>query len=96
MEPEGLLPCLQELAAGGHFLSQINPVHTFPHYFPKDLFYNLILSSTPTHSEWSLPNRFSNQNIVCIFHPSHVCYMPFCVILFELITLITFGETYRL
>jgi hypothetical protein len=27
-------------------------------------------------SKWSLPFRFPDQNIVCIFHPSHACYMP--------------------
>jgi hypothetical protein len=30
----------------------------------------------PTSSEWSLTFRFSNQNTVCISHPSSACYMP--------------------
>jgi hypothetical protein len=29
----------------------------------------------PRSSTWSLPFRLSNQNIVCISHLSHVCYM---------------------
>jgi hypothetical protein len=30
----------------------------------------------PRSSKWSLPFRFSNQNIICISHISHACYMP--------------------
>jgi hypothetical protein len=43
MEPEGPLPCLQELVTGA-ILSQMSPVHTFPTYFRK-IHFNIILSS---------------------------------------------------
>jgi hypothetical protein len=33
------------------------------------------LPSTPRSSEWSLPFRFSNENIACIFNLSHACYI---------------------
>jgi hypothetical protein len=29
--------------------------------------------SMPRSSEWSLPFRFSDQNIACISHLSHAC-----------------------
>jgi hypothetical protein len=41
----------------------------------------------PRSSNWSVPFRFSSQNSVCIYHLSHVCYMSFCLILFDFITL---------
>jgi hypothetical protein len=41
-------------------LSQINPVHISPPYFPK-IHSNIIFSSTPTSSEWSLPFRLIGQ-----------------------------------
>jgi len=40
-------------------LSHTNPIHTFPHYFPK-INSNIILPPTPRSSEWSLPFRLSN------------------------------------
>jgi len=55
-------------------LSQMNPVHTYLHYAPK-IHFNIILS-TPKFSEWSLPFRFSDQNVLCISYLSHLCYMP--------------------
>jgi len=56
-------------------LSQMYPVHTLPPYSPK-IHSNIIFSYTPRSSKWSLPFRFFNQNIVCISHLSHPCYMP--------------------
>jgi len=56
-------------------LSQKHPVHIFPHYFPK-IYSNIILPSILRSSEWSLPFRFSNKNIVCTSHRSHACYIP--------------------
>jgi len=53
MEPDGSLPCSQEPATGP-ILSQMNQVHTFPHYFPK-IHCNITFPSTPRFSEWSLP-----------------------------------------
>jgi len=50
----------------------MNPVHTLPPYFPK-IHCNIFLPSRP--SNWSLPFRFSNQNIVFISHLPHACCM---------------------
>jgi hypothetical protein len=74
-------------------LSQMNPVHNLPPCFPKT-HYN-ILPSTSRSSEWSLPFRFSNWNIVCISHLFHACYMSRHLILLDIITLI-FSEVYKL
>jgi len=41
-------------------LNQMNPVHNFPLYFPK-IHSNIILPSTSSLYEWSLPVRFSKQ-----------------------------------
>jgi len=49
----------------------------------------------PRSSEWSLPFRFYNQNIMYMSHLSHACYVLAYFIL-ALITLITFGEVYKL
>jgi hypothetical protein len=53
-------------------LSQMNPVHISPTYFPK-IHSNIILSCTPSYS---LIFRFSDQNFVRISHLSSACYIP--------------------
>jgi hypothetical protein len=45
MEPEVSLPCSQQPATGP-YLSQMNPVHNFPLYFPNN-HSNIFLPSTP-------------------------------------------------
>jgi len=50
-------------------------VHKGPPLIRILSYYN-ILPSTPRSSEWSLPFKFSNQNTVCIYHPSDACCMP--------------------
>jgi hypothetical protein len=50
----------------------------------------------PRSSEWSLPFRFSNQKLLCISHISCPCYMPTNFICHDLITLITYGDSYKL
>jgi len=55
-------------------LSQWHSVHTYSHNFPK-IHSNFNFPSMPRSSKWSLPFRFSNQNIICISHISHACYM---------------------
>jgi len=75
-------------------ISQMNPVRAFPPHFPKILS-NIILPSNPRSSKWSLPLRFSNQNFVRIFHFSLACSI-FCPSHPDLITLIIFGEKYKL
>jgi len=56
-------------------MRQMHSVHSLPPYFPKT-HSNIIVLCTPRSSKRSLPFRFSNQNIICISHFSHPCYMP--------------------
>jgi hypothetical protein len=53
----------------------MHPVHTFPPYFPKTHF-NIILPPTPSYFEWSLPYRYSDQNLVRISYLSLACLSP--------------------
>jgi len=71
MEPEGSLPCSQELVP---ILSHMYPVHTLPPYFFK-IHSNIIHLAMPRSSEWSLPIRFSYQNLLYVSHLPYVCYM---------------------
>jgi len=48
----------------------MNPVHTFPSYFPKT-HSNIILPSATRPPKWPLSFSFSNQNFVFISHLSH-------------------------
>jgi hypothetical protein len=62
-------------------LSQMNSVHSFPHYFPK-IHSKIDLSSTPRYSAWCLSCRFSDQNYVCISpmratFPAHLTLLDF-------------------
>jgi hypothetical protein len=41
------------------------------HYFPMTYF-NIILPSTPMSSEWPLPFRLPNKNVVRISHPRYI------------------------
>jgi hypothetical protein len=71
MGPEALLPCSQELATDPY----PEPVESTPHLptlFPKTDS-NIIFSSVPRSSEWSLPSRFSGQNILYTFLPDLPC-----------------------
>jgi hypothetical protein len=43
----------------------MNPVHTFPRYFPK-IECNITLPSTPNSSKWPLPFRFSDQHFYAV------------------------------
>jgi len=56
------------------------PSHRFPRSHS-----NVILPYMPRSSAWSLPFRLSIQNIVCICHLFHACYMshPSCTLLFD-------------
>jgi hypothetical protein len=55
--------------------AKINPVHTLQNYFPT-IHFNVIPSSTPRSSTWSLPCRISNQNFVRSSHFPHACHTP--------------------
>jgi hypothetical protein len=52
-------------------LSQMHPLHDFPHSFFPKMHSNIIFPSTPRSYNLSLPFRFSNKNFVNIFHLSH-------------------------
>jgi hypothetical protein len=47
-------------------LIQMHPLRIFLSYF-SNIHPNVIFPSTPRSSEWSLPFRYSDQKIVCIF-----------------------------
>jgi len=66
---------------------------TLPHYFPK-IHSDIILPSTPRSSECSLPFRFSKKNAFLIFHMRATCTTR--LILLDLITVIIFGDAYKL
>jgi hypothetical protein len=67
MEPQGSLPRSRGSATGFHPEPDKSSLHP-----PNS---NIILPSTLRSSKWFLPFRFSNHNIVCIYHLSHPCYM---------------------
>jgi hypothetical protein len=75
MEPEGSSHCSQHPATGPY----PDPHESSPH--PPTLFlnflFNIILTSTPRSSEWSLPFRYSDQNCIRVCYLSHACYI-FC------------------
>jgi len=78
-------------------LVHFNKFHNLSHNFFKIQF-NILLPSMPRSSKWFLPFSSYSQNFICIFLP----YLPMhgaCpahVILLDLITLIIFGEEYKL
>ena len=55
-------------------LSQLDPVYTPTSHFLK-IHLNIILSSTPGSSEWSLALRFFHQNPVYASPLPHTCYV---------------------
>jgi hypothetical protein len=55
-------------------LSQMNPDHTFPPYFPK-IHSNTIIQPTPTSSEWSLPSGFPpKKNYAYLISPMRTTF----------------------
>jgi len=56
-------------------LSQMNPAHTFPCYYPS-IYSNIILPPMPTVFAWSRPFMFSDQNFVFIPYLLCVLHAP--------------------
>jgi len=56
-------------------LSQMYPFCSFPPSFPK-IHSNNNFWPMSSSFEWSLPFRFSDENIICISHLSYEFYMP--------------------
>jgi hypothetical protein len=73
IDPEGLLPCSQEPATCP-ILSQMNPVHTSPSYFPQIRSLSNF-PPVPTSSYCPLSLLLSYQNSVHIPLPYHASYM---------------------
>ena len=75
-------------------LIQLDPDHTSTSHFLK-IHFNIIPSSTPESTKWSLSLRFPHQN------PVHASPLPICatgpahLILLDLITRTILGEQYR-
>jgi hypothetical protein len=88
MEPEGSLPSSQQPATGPY----PEPDESVPHfqtYFPN-IYCNIILTSTPMFSEWSLTFRLSDQNFFTPFSSPCARHTPpisFYLILFDLLFL---------
>jgi hypothetical protein len=79
MEPEGSLPCSQEPVTCPY--PQSDQFTPYTHTLFLKIRFNIILSSSPRSSEWSLPSTNFNRNCVRISHFTHACYMPPCLII---------------
>jgi hypothetical protein len=64
MNSEDSLPCSKNPIE--RIMSYLSSTHTFKLYVAKICF-NIILHSTPSYSDWSLPFRFPNPNFMNIF-----------------------------
>lgn len=74
MEHKRSLPWLQEPTIGRYHQTNKSSPHP-PLYFLRKIHFNIILPLSSVFSEWSLQFRFSDQNVVCIYHNSHTCWM---------------------
>jgi len=76
-------------------LNQTHPVRTFATYFLNTLS-NIIHPSTPRFSEWIFPSEFPTKLLHAFLTFPLRATFPVNLILLDLITLVTFGEAYRL
>ena len=74
MEPDGSLPPLQEPATCPYPEPDKSSACPTAHFLKMHL--NIILSSKPGSSKWSLSLRFPHQNPVGTSFLPHACYMP--------------------
>jgi len=91
---QNLKVCSQKRTLLVPILSQMNLVHIFLPYFPK-ICPNKLLYVLRS-SEWSLPFRFSTNNVGCVFHLQSMLHVLLNFNPLDLITLIIFCETYKL
>jgi len=68
--------CIHKCPPPIPILSQIDPVHAPPSHFLM-MYLNIILTSMPGSSKWSLGLRLTDQNPVCISALPHTCCMPY-------------------
>jgi hypothetical protein len=68
-------------------LSQMNPVHTFPPYFPK-VHSNVIFTPMHKSSDWSLISGFQTKTLYAFLISAMHAECPSHIILLHLITLI--------
>jgi hypothetical protein len=77
--------------------SQMNPIPTFPPYFPKIHCNTCIrFSSTPKSSEWSVPYRLPTKILYVFLISLKRTIFPAHLILLDSTTLIIFVEEYTL
>jgi hypothetical protein len=75
MEPDGSLSCSQQSSTGPYPEPDKFSLHS-SHSIPLKSITILSSHLRVCRSSGQLPFRFSDQNIVCISHLSHLCYMP--------------------
>jgi hypothetical protein len=84
--------CVHKSPSPVRILSHMSLIEAKKHYFPKTHF-SIIISSTPSSSDWSLPFRPSNQNFVCISNLPMRATCNVHLILIDLISLIIYGNS---
>jgi hypothetical protein len=93
MEPQGSLMCSCQPSI--LILSQMNPIQNVPFYFPK-IHSNIIFPSTPRSSEWLFPSGFQTKILYAFLISPMRSTFPAYFIFLDLVTIIIFGEAYKL
>jgi len=75
MEPEHSLYHGHKSSPLVPILRQMYLVHTFPPSFHR-VQSDIIFTSVPSYSKWSLSFRFPDQHLLCTSYLSHVCWVP--------------------